>query len=79
MYRDTVRPTARRAVDQDFDAVFTPTESQQSAAVAPKSASLSADDLLQTVTVFQLAGGPRIGSLRYGSPGFLEVIGRSTR
>lgn len=36
---------------------------------------LSADDLLQTVTAFQLAGGLRLGSLHYGSPGFLEVIG----
>jgi hypothetical protein len=36
---------------------------------------LSADDLLQTVTAFQLAGGLRLGSLRYGSPGFVEVIG----
>jgi serine phosphatase RsbU (regulator of sigma subunit) len=41
----------------------------------PQSASLSADDLLQTVTAFQLAGGLRLGSLRYGSLGFLEVIG----
>ena len=41
----------------------------------PGPASLSADDLLQLVTTFQLAGGLRLGSLRYGSPGFLEVIG----
>jgi hypothetical protein len=31
--------------------------------------------MLQTVTAFQLAGGLRVGSVRYGSPGFLEVIG----
>jgi hypothetical protein len=36
---------------------------------------LSADDLLQTVTAFQLAGGLRLGTIRYGSPGFVEVIG----
>lgn len=36
---------------------------------------LSADDLLQTVAAFQLGGGLRLGSLRYGSPGFFEVIG----
>lgn len=36
---------------------------------------LSADDLLQTVTAFRLAGGLRLGSLHYGSPGYLEVIG----
>src|ERR1700678_1800174 len=41
----------------------------------PLSPSLSADDLLQTVTAFQLAGGLRLGSLSYGSPGFIEVIG----
>jgi hypothetical protein len=43
--------------------------------VPPQSTSLSADDLLQTVTAFDLAGGLRLGSVRYGSPGFLEVIG----
>jgi len=36
---------------------------------------LSADDLLQAVTAFRLAGGLRLGSLRYESPGWLEVIG----
>jgi hypothetical protein len=41
----------------------------------PQSASSSADDLLQAVTAFQLAGGLRLGSLQYGSPGFVEVIG----
>ncbi len=40
-----------------------------------QSASSSADDLLQAVTAFRLAGGLRLGSLRYGSPGFVEVIG----
>ena len=39
------------------------------------SANLSADDLLQTVTAFQLGGGLRLGSLHYGSPGLVEVIG----
>lgn len=33
---------------------------------------LSADDLLQTVAAFQLGGGLRLGSLRYGSPGFFR-------
>lgn len=40
-----------------------------------QSAGPSADDLLQAVTAFQLAGGLRLGSLRFGSPGFVEVIG----
>lgn len=40
-----------------------------------QSASPSADDLLRIVTAFQLAGGLRLGSLHYGSPGFVEVIG----
>jgi hypothetical protein len=53
----------------------TPSRGPQSPGAGPVSASLSADDLLQTVTAFQLAGGLRLGSLRYGSPGFLEVIG----
>ena len=35
----------------------------------------SADDLLQTVSAFRLAGGLRLGSIRYGSPGFLDVLG----
>jgi hypothetical protein len=42
---------------------------------SPQSVGISADDLLQTVTAFQLGGGLRLGSLRYGSPGFLQVIG----
>jgi hypothetical protein len=37
--------------------------------------SSTADDLLQRVTAFRLAGGLRLGSLSYGSPGFVEVIG----
>jgi hypothetical protein len=40
-----------------------------------QSASPSADDLIRAVTAFQLVGGLRLGSLRYGSPGFVEVIG----
>jgi hypothetical protein len=40
-----------------------------------QSARSSADELLQAVTAFRLAGGLRLGSLRYGSPGFVEVIG----
>lgn len=47
----------------------------QSSGAEPTSASLSASDLLQTVTAFQLAGGLRLGSLQYGSPGYVEVIG----
>jgi hypothetical protein len=41
----------------------------------PRLAGLSADELLQVVTAFQLAGGLRLGSLSYGSPGYLDVIG----
>jgi hypothetical protein len=41
----------------------------------PQSTGLSEHDLLQTVTAFDLGGGLRLGSIRYGSPGFLEVIG----
>jgi hypothetical protein len=37
-------------------------------------AQLSADELLQSVGIF-LGGGLRLGSISYGSPGFLEVIG----
>ena len=37
--------------------------------------SLSSDDVLETVAAFRLAGGLRLGSVRYGSPGFVEVIG----
>lgn len=40
---------------------------------------LSADDMLQTVTAFRLAGGLRLGSLQYGSPGHLECSGNSIR
>jgi len=36
---------------------------------------LSADDLLQSVTAFRLAGGLRLGALQYGSPGFVDVLG----
>ena len=40
----------------------------------PDNPPASADDLLQTVTAFQLPG-LRLGSVHYGSPGFLDVIG----
>lgn len=36
---------------------------------------LSADDLIQAVTASRLAGGLRLGSICYGSPGWLELIG----
>lgn len=36
---------------------------------------LSADELLQTVTAFQLAGGLRLGSVHYASPGWMTFIG----
>jgi WD40 repeat protein len=42
---------------------------------SPETARPSADDLLQLVIAFRLAGGLRLGSLRYGSPGFMDVIG----
>jgi len=35
----------------------------------------AADDLIQAVVAFRLAGGLRVRSLHYGSPGFMEVIG----
>ncbi|MGZ3397509.1 MAG: hypothetical protein ACXVB2_25680 [Isosphaeraceae bacterium] len=35
----------------------------------------AADDLMQTTTAFLLGGGLRVGSVHYGSPGFIEVIG----
>jgi hypothetical protein len=50
-------------------------ESSQPFMAGVASASPSVDDLLQTVTAFQLAGGLRLGSMHYGSPGFLELIG----
>ena len=59
----------------DQRSTTTPSTVSQSSQLEPASAGLSTDDLLETVTVFQLAGGLRLGSLHYGSPGFLEVIG----
>ena len=41
----------------------------------PTYSRLSADELLQTVTAFQLVGGLRLGSVHYGSPGFMDFIG----
>ncbi len=35
----------------------------------------TADQLLQAVVAFRLGGGLRIRALRYGSPGYIEVIG----
>lgn len=35
----------------------------------------AADDLMQTTSAFLLGGGLRVGSVHYGSPGFIEVIG----
>lgn len=37
--------------------------------------SWSADELLQATTAFRLAGGLRLGSVHYGSSGFLDFIG----
>jgi hypothetical protein len=41
----------------------------------PDYGDLAADELLQTVTAFELGGGLRLGSIHYGSPGWLTVIG----
>jgi len=35
----------------------------------------TADELLRAVVAFRLGGGLRVGSIHYGSPGFLEFIG----
>lgn len=50
----------------------------QSSLEPPPHSDLSADALLQVVTAFQLGGGLRLGSVQYGSPGFLTFIGLLT-